>query len=234
MRACAEEIAPSLTKSFNTSLEIGSFPERWKDANLVPTHKASSKSLVSNYRGISLLDVLSKLLERQVYDGILHIICPHLSQWQHGFLPGKSTVSQLSQVIHYFGRALENRQQVDVIYLDFSNAFDRVSHCKLLFKLECLGIKGSLLSWFRSYLTNRRQRAVIDNISSEFLPVTSGVPQGSILGPLLFLIFINDMPNVISRDTSLHLFADDSKCFHLILGRKDGDELQDDLNNLLT
>ena len=167
-------------------------------------------------------------------DGVFNIISPHFSQWQHGFLPGKSTVSQLSQVVHQFGKALEKRQQVDVIYLDFPKAFDKVSHCKLLFKLECLGIRGSLLGWFRSYLTNRRQRVVINNISSNFLPVTSGVPQGSILGPLLFLIFINNMPNVISKDTSLPLFADDSKCFRLILGQKDGDELQDDLNKLLT
>ena len=80
-----------------------------------------------------------------MYDGVFNIISPHFSQWQHGFLPGKSTVSQLSQVVHQFGKALEKRQQVDVIYLDFSKAFDKVSHCKLLFKLECLGIRGYLL-----------------------------------------------------------------------------------------
>ena len=107
-----------------------------------------------------------------------------------------------------------------------------MSHEKLLFKLQCLGIGGSLLAWFRSYLSGRRHRVVIDNESSDFLPVTSGVPQGSILGPLLFLIFINDMPNVISKETSLPLFADDSKCFRLILRRDDGNKLQDDLNKL--
>lgn len=232
LRACANEISPSLCRLFNLSLELGTFPEKWKDANLVPIHKCESKSMVSKYRGISLLDVLSKILERQVYNEIFDIICPHLTHWQHGFLPGKSTVSQLSQVVHHFAVALERRQQVDVIYLDFSKAFDRVSHEKLLFKLECLGIGGSLLAWFRSYLSGRRHRVVIDNESSDFLPVTSGVPQGSILGPLLFLIFINDMPNVISKETSLPLFADDSKCFRVILGSDDGVKLQDDLNKL--
>ena len=130
-----------------------------------------------------------------------------------------------SQVVHQFAVAFERTKQVDVIYLDFSKAFDRVSHEKPLFKLECYGIGGSLLAWFRSYLSDRRHRVVIDNESSDFLPVTSG-------GPLVFLLFINDMPNVISKETSLPLFADDSKCFRVILGRDDGVKLQDDLNKL--
>ena len=157
---------------------------------------------------------------------------PHLTHWQRGFLPGKSTVSQLSQVGHQFDNPIERRQQVDVIYLDCSKALDRVSHEKLPFKLECLGIGGSLLACFRSYLSGRKRRLVIDNESSDFLPVTSGVRQGSILGPLLFFLFINDMPNGISKETSLPLFTDDLKCFCLILGRDDGDKLQDDLNKL--
>ena len=125
----------------------------------------------------------------------------------------ENSLSQLSQVVHHFAVALETRQQVDVIYLNFSKAFDRVAHEKLLFKLECLGISGSLLAWFRSYLTGRRHRVVIDNESSDFLPVTAGVSQGSILEPLLFMLFINDIPNAISKETSLPLFADDSEVF---------------------
>ena len=104
---------------------------------------------------------------------------------------------------------------------------------KLLFKLECLGIDRSLLAWFRSYLSGRRHRVVTNNGSSDFLPVTPGVPQGSLSGPLLFLLFINDMSNVISKGTSSAFFADDSKRFRLILGLEDGEKLQDDLNKLL-
>lgn len=232
LRACADEIAPSLCELFNMSLHLGQFPEKWKDVNLVPIYKSEAKSQVLNYRGISLLDVLSKLLEKQVFHHTYDFVSPHLTEWQHGFLPGKSTVTQLTQVVHHFSLALENKQQVDVIYLDFSKAFDRVPHERLLIKLECLGIKGSLLSWFRSYLTGRRHRVIINGEKSTFLPVMSGVPQGSILGPLLFLIFINDMPSSISQGTSLPLFADDSKCFRLILGQDDGIKLQNDLTNL--
>ena len=179
----------------------GGFSWKWKNANLVRIHKSDSKSLASNYRGISFLDVLSKLLEKQVYIEISGNISTYIAQWQYGFLPGRSTMSQLSQVVHQFAKALEMRQQIVVIYLDFSKAFDRVPHEKLLFKLECLGIKGFLLAWFRSYLSGRRHRVMIDNEASDFLPVTSGVPQESIIGPLLFLIYI------ISENTSLPLFA---------------------------
>ena len=142
------------------SLELGIFPEKWKDVNVVPIHKCESRSLVSNYRGISLLDILSKVMERQTYNEVFSILSPQLTHWLHRFLPGKSRVTQLSQAVHKFAKALEMRQWVDVIYLDFTQAFDRVSHVKLLFKLEYLGVKDSLLAWFRSYLTGRRQRVV--------------------------------------------------------------------------
>ena len=138
-------------------------------------------------------------------------------------------MSQLSQVVHQFAVALEKRQQVDVIYLDFSKAFDRVSHEKLLFKLECLGIGGSLLAWFRSYLSGRRHRVVIDNESSDFLPVTCGVPQGSILGSLLFCSMI--CPMQFQRKHRYPSFLM-TQCFRLILGRHDGEKLKDDLNKL--
>ena len=144
--------------------------------------------MVSNYRGISLLDVLSKNLERQVYNEILVLFALFL---RTGSMVScqENPLSQLSRVVHQFAAALERRQQVDVIYLDFSKAFDRLSHEKRLFKLESLGIGGCLLAWFQSYLSGRRHRVVIDNESADFLPVAPGVSQGSISGPLLFLLF---------------------------------------------
>ena len=120
-------------------------------------------------------------------------------------------------------RHVKKKRQVDVIYLDFAKAFDKVPHNELLFKLESLGIRGNLLAWFRSYFSGRRHRVLINGKASDYLPITSGVPQGSVLGPLLFLIYINDMPNCISSETSFALFADDSKCFTVILVQDDGD-----------
>ena len=195
---------------FNMCLERGVFPDKWKDVNMVPIHKSESKAVVLNYRGISLLDVLSKVMEKQVHNKLFNSVKLHINKWQYGFLPGRSTVSQLIQVVHEYAKALKKKQQVDVIYLDFAKAFDKVPHNKLLYKLESFGIRGNLLNWFRSYLLGRRHRVVINGKVSDYLPVTSGVPQGSVLGPLLFLIYINDMPNCISRETSLPLFADDS------------------------
>ena len=175
---------------------------------MVPIHKSEVKSVVTNYRGISLLNVLSKVSEKEVYYKLFNNGKPHICKWQYGFLPGRSTVSQPIQVVHEYAKNMKKNRQVDIIYLDFAKAFDKVPHNKLLFKLESLGIRGNLLAWFRSYLSGRRHRVVINGKPSDYLPVKSGVPLGSVLGPLLFLIYIND----ISGETSLPLFADDSKC----------------------
>ena len=141
LKDCANEIAPSLCLLFNSCIERGVFPDKWKDINMVPIHKNEA-----NYRGISLLDVLSKVLEKQVYDKLFNSVKPHICKWQYRFLPGRSTVSQLIQVVHEYAKAFEKKQQVD-------KAFHKVPHNKFLFKLESLGIRGNLLAWFRSYLS---------------------------------------------------------------------------------
>jgi len=147
-------------------------------------------------------------------------------------MKGRSTTSQMVQVVNSLEKVLNNSGQVDMTYLDFSKAFDSVSHRLLTHKLQKYGIHGNLLSWFTSYLSDRRQRVLIEGQSSPWLPVLSGVPQGSILGPALFLLYINDMPNVLNSDTEMALYADDSKCFRQIRSVSDCMKLQSDLDSL--
>ncbi|CAB3985676.1 Hypothetical predicted protein [Paramuricea clavata] len=232
LKECSNAIATPLTRLFNESLSTGEFPSQWKDANLVPIHKTGRKSQATNYRGISLLEQLSKIFEKGVYNVVFEFFSNKITTSQHGFYPRRSCATQLTQVVHLLAQSMDNKQQVDLVYLDFAKAFDRVPHSKLICKLHLLGIRDPLLSWFRSYLYKRRHRVVIGGFASEWLPVTSGVPQGSVLGPLLFLLYINDMPEVISQGSYLPLFADDSKCFRVIFNASDQDRLQEDLNAL--
>ena len=152
---------------------------------------------------------------------------------QHGFVKGRSTITQLLDTVHRIVRTIDQGDQTDIAFLDFCKAFDSVSHAHLIRKLDQSGIKGPLLHWFSSYLDKRLQRVVIDGKSSDWLPVTSGVPQGSILGPALFVLFINDMPNVLSHSSTLALFADDAKCFRAIRSYTDCALLQDDIDKLV-
>ena len=155
-----------------------------------------------------------------------------INKTQHGFLKKRSCVTQLLSVLHDIGKNLDNNKQADLIYLDFSKAFDSVDHAILYQKLYAHGLRGSILLWFKDYLTDRCQRVVLDNVASEWSPVTSGVPQGSILGPLLFTIFINTLPDSLSPGSQAALYADDSKVFRPITSLVDSMALQQDLNNL--
>ena len=167
---------------------------------------------VTNYRAISLLPVVSKVLERCVYNRLVEHVSDHLHHLQFGFLRGKSTTMQLLHVLHEIGETLDNRVQTDSIYLDFAKAFDRVDHRLLVKKLRRYGVSGSLLQWFESYLSDRYQRVTVLGATSEPVRVLSGVPQGSILGPLLFLIYVNDLPTVTTSSPTA-LFADDTSVF---------------------
>ena len=230
LKETAMQITPSLRALFNKSLNVGVLPDEWKLANVVPVHKHGEKSYVEHYRPISLLPIISKVLERCILNNIKYHVYEQISQCQNGFVPRKSCITQLVEVLEHIGRELDRGKQIDVLYLDMSKAFDKVSHAKLLDRIRQFGFGGKILEWFRSYLSNRRQRTTISGITSKTLPVTSGVPQGSILGPLLFLLYEDHLSNSV-RNSTIATFADDTKIFRTINSDADALALQKDLKN---
>ena len=214
------------------SLTTGRLPIEWKHANVIPINKKDCVEPVTNYHPISLVPKISKVLERYVFNNIYPFVRALINNVQHGFLRDRSCITQLLGVLHDIGKNLDRNKQVDVLYLDFSKAFDSVDHDILLHKLQMQGINGTLLRWFENYLNDRWQRVVIEGAASAWSPVTSGVPQGSILRPLLFVIFINDLPDNVSPSTNSALYADDSKLYREIKSVEDCQFLQDDLAKL--
>ena len=203
-------ISKPLARLCNKSLSSGIFPDKWKEAHVSPVYKKSDRQDKNNYRPISLLSNIAKILERLVFN-VLYKYCMdnNILTWRNsGYKHLDSTVNQLVFLCHKIYEALAEGKDVCFVSLDASAAFDRVWHQGLLYKLKCYGISGTLLSWIESYLSDRRQRVVIDGCKSEWTYISAGVPQGSILGPLLFLIYVNDIISNIESD--ILLFADDT------------------------
>ena len=209
-----ETIVNVMHKLFTMSIHQSKFPSSFKKANVVPIHKKDKKTKIPNYRPISLLSILSKVFEKIIFKYVYNFFRENfvLSVFQSGFQAGKSTVTQLLEVYHKFCEAVDNNKEIRVVFLDISKAFDKVWHKGLLFKLQQAGIGGGLLRWFESYLRDRLQRVVINGQTSAWGPIQSGVPQGSVLGPLLFLLFIDDIVNVVTQ-CQIRLFADDTCLF---------------------
>ena len=213
-----ESIILPLKLIFQNIISTGVFPYMWKLANLTPIHKKASKQLVSNYRPISLLPICGKLFERIIFKNLYnHLVSNNLiTKNQSGFRPGDSTINQLIDLVNDIHKSFDHPKCLEVraVFLDISKAFDKVWHDGLLFKLEQNGVSGSVLNLLRSYLLNRRQRVVLNGSSSEYYPIESGVPPGSVLGPLLFLVYINDLENYIK--SKIKFFADDSMLFSIV------------------
>ena len=236
LKICAHELAPVYTVLFQASLDQGCLPSDWKKANIVPVFKKGNRARVENYRPISLTSVSSKLLEHIIHSMIMDHLERHscLNENQHGFRQRRSCETQLITTVRDFTLSLNEQGQTDSILLDFSKAFDKVDHDRLLTKLSTLGIGDSLHQWIHSFLSNREQAVLVDGSSSSPAPVLSGVPQGTVLGPLLFLVYINDISDGLSLGTIIRLFADDALLYRQIKSPEDHAILQKDLNHLQT
>ena len=229
LKECAKEISSSLAKLFNKSLCLGMVPAEWKSANIIPLFKNGAKGHLENYRPISLLSLVSKILERCVLKRLLAIINPHIHKSQHGFLPGKSCTTQLLSTFDDIGMKLNRGEEIDILYTDMSKAFDRVDHNLLLAKLNHIGLPPSLLRWLSSYILNRQQQVTVLGATSKPLTVVSGVPQGSILGPVLFLVYSNDILSSCDRGA---MYADDLKCYQSINSYDDALLFQNEINSV--
>ena len=210
-----QAVAQHLTIIFNQSIREGCFPQAMKTAKIIPLHKGNSVLSVSNYRPISLLPIFSKIFERLAYNRLVHFIDENkiLSQNQFGFQRGKSTENAVTSIVSRILQAKEKKESSYCIFLDFAKAFDTVNHNILVEKLDYYGVKDHALGWFKSYLNNRAQYTQIGETLSDVGYIKHGVPQGSVLGPLLFLLYINDITES-SKILQFYLFADDTTIFY--------------------
>ncbi len=230
-----ELITKPLFIIFRKSIDTGILPREWKEADISPIYKnKGNKHEATNYRPVSLTSVVCKLLEKLIRkDIIAHMKLNNLfSDDQHGFLEGRSCLSNLLSTMEEWTRVMEDKGSIDCIYMDFMKAFDSVPHQRLLHKLKAYNITGKVHKWIKNFLIGRQQRVVVNGIPSKNEEVSSGVPQGSVLGPVLFLIFINDLPDTL--DVAVRIFADDTKIFTPVYDKDDQCNLQENLSKLET
>ncbi|CAH2097232.1 unnamed protein product [Euphydryas editha] len=232
LKQCAETLAMPLHILFNKSLTESIFPAIWKQARLTPIHKKGDMSNICNYRPVSILPAIGKVFEGLMQKKIYWHVKEIIHSEQHGFMPKKSTASNLIGFISDIAEALDDGDEVHAVYTDFSKAFDLIDHARLLKKISAVGIHGSLLRWCESYLQRRSQLVMIRGYSSRSKIIPTGVPQGSHMGPLLFVIYINDLAQQLK--CLFKMYADDLKIYKCIKTENDVKILQKDLDRVQT
>ena len=231
LKELATQIAPILTMIYRVSLRTGKVPSDWRQALVTPLFKKGEQYEPINYRPVSLTSIPCKLLEHIIVSNMMkhfddqNILCNQ----QHGFRRGRSCETQLLEFVEEVSAGLDNGFSTEVVVLDFAKAFDRVNHSLLTHKLAYYGIKGNVNSWIADFLCNRSQCVVVEGEKSSPVSVRSGVPQGSVLGPSLFLAYINDLPEKVTSTS--RLFADDTLLHRLMREANDRQRIQQDLKN---
>ncbi len=233
IKGCMEGLARPLKIIFEKSITDGQIPREWKEANVAALFKQGSRKNPANYRPVSLTSQVGKVFEKIIKKELVSYLEGNglICETQHGFRKNRSCLTNLLDFFEEVAGEVDSGEPVDVLYFDFRKAFDRVPHERLLLKLKTIGVEGRLLGWIREWLRERRQRVVIGGEYSEWTAVTSGVPQGSVLGPVLFIIFINDIDEGIK--SRIWKFADDLKMVGRVTSQADIEQIREDIDKLV-
>ena len=232
LKNCAEELAYPIKQIWSESFHLGIVPQFFKDTCITPLFKKGARAV--NYRPVALTSLVIKIYERILRNVMVEFIEENqiLCDNQHGFRSGRSCLTQLLSHVDDIVQGLASGVDTDAIYLDFAKAFDKVDHRLLLLKMNKLGFHERVTKWVESFLSKRQQSVVADGVSSFEVPIQSGVPQGTVLGPLLFIIFINDMKLSV-KGSIIRLFADDTRILKHIASTDDTLVLQSDLSSVI-